>query len=61
MQTSVKGANYYLMPDGNDDGLGNHGIETYTMEEFAKQAPKLFQFLVDQGIINPDGTLRDND
>jgi ABC-type proline/glycine betaine transport system substrate-binding protein len=49
-----------LEPDGNDDGLGNHGVHTYTAEEFKKQAPKLYQWLIQQGIINEDGTLPDD-
>ena len=48
------------MPNGNDDGLGNHGIQTYTTEEVREQNPKLYQWLVDQGIIYQDGSLNDN-
>jgi hypothetical protein len=48
---------YVRLPDGNDDGLGNHGIQTYTAEEFKKAYPKLYQYLIDLKIINPDGTL----
>ena len=33
------------------------GIETYTSEEFQKEHPELFKYLIDQGIINYDGTV----
>jgi len=45
------------MPDGNDDGRGNHGIQTYTSEEFKRAQPKLYRYLIDKKIINLDGTL----
>jgi RHS repeat-associated protein len=48
---------YARMPDGDDDGRGNHGIHTYTSEEFKQAQPKLYQYLIDKKIINPDGTL----
>jgi hypothetical protein len=48
---------YAQMPDGNDDSKGNHSIHTYTSQEFKKAHPKLYQHLIDKGIINDDGTL----
>ena len=47
---------YARMPDGNDDDLGNHGIQTYTAEEFKQTHPKLYQYLIDKKIIIPDNT-----
>lgn len=58
---AVPGANFNVFPDGNDDGLGNHGIHTYTTAELKEQNPKLFQYLVDQGILNENGTLKDDE
>ncbi len=49
------------LPDGDDDGLSNHNIQTYTSEELAKNRPDLYLFLVNQGIINADGILRNDD
>ncbi len=51
-------SDYALMPDGNEDGRGNHGIETYSAEEFKKTHPLLYQYLIDKKIINPDGTVK---
>ena len=50
-------SDYAQMPDGNDDGLGNHSVHTYTSEEFKKAHPNLYQHLINKGIINDDGTL----
>ena len=55
--TAIEGANFNIMPDGNDDQLGNHSIHTYTSEEVRQQNPKLYQWLLDQGIINSNGTI----
>lgn len=50
---------YARMPDGDDDGRGNHGIETYTAEEFKQAQSGMYQYLIDKKIINPDGILVD--
>ncbi|MBS1978691.1 MAG: hypothetical protein JST46_15075 [Bacteroidetes bacterium] len=48
---------YVQMPDGNDDGLGNHRIETYTADEFKKVAPKIWKYLIDKKIIYDNGEI----
>jgi RHS repeat-associated protein len=50
-------SDYTVMPDGNEDGLGNHGIHTYTAEEFRATHPKVYQYLLEKKIINEDGTI----
>ena len=56
----IEDALFYEMPEGNEDNLGSHGIHTYTAEELKKAHPKLYAYLVEQKIINEDGTLRDD-
>ncbi len=58
---AIPGTILAQMPDGNDDGRGNHGVETYTAEELAEQRPDIYLFLVKQGIINANGELIDNE
>ncbi len=48
---------YVRLPDGDEDGRGNHGIQFYTAEQVKNANPKLYQYLIDKGIINSDGTL----
>jgi hypothetical protein len=51
---------FNLLSDGNDDGYGNHGIQTYTIKEVKKANPNLYKWLIEQGIINEDGTLNED-
>ncbi len=56
----IEGAEGTQSKDGNDDGLGNHSIQTYTAAEVQEQNPELYQWLIDQGIINENGNLNNN-
>ena len=40
--------------------MGNHGVHTYTSAEVKEQNPVLYQYLIDQGYINQDGTLHED-
>ncbi|MFY0594304.1 hypothetical protein [Roseivirga sp.] len=42
------------------DRFGGHDVHTYTTEELIEQNPELFQYFVDQGILNDDGSLKED-
>ena len=56
----VPGADWVVAPDREDEEYGGHYVQTFTTEEFKQSAPVLFQYLIDSGYINPDGTLIEN-
>lgn len=56
---AIEGANFNIMPFVVDR-FGGHDVHTYTTSELKEQNPKLFQYFVDQGILNDDGTLKED-
>jgi len=60
--STVAGGNtdHVYAPDKPDEAHGGHYIQTFTTAEFKAAAPKLYQHLIDSGIINPDGSLVEN-
>lgn len=56
----VPGSDWVIAPDRENEKHGGHYIQTFTVSEFKKAAPRLFQYLVDAGYINPDGSLNEN-
>ena len=56
----VPGADWVVAPNRPDEEHGGHYVQTFTAAEFKKAAPRIFQYLIDQGYIHPDGTLVNN-
>lgn len=56
----VPGSDWLMAPDREDEDHGGHYIQTFTASEFKEAAPHLFQYLIDAGYINPDGSLIEN-
>lgn len=42
-----------IIPDGVDDDLGNHSVETYTdIKQLKEDHPNIYNMLVGAGLIN---------
>ncbi|MDD4742618.1 MAG: RHS repeat-associated core domain-containing protein, partial [Bacteroidales bacterium] len=54
----IPGSDWVLAPDRVDEEYGGHYVQTFTASEFKEAAPRLYQYLIDAGYINPDGTLK---
>jgi RHS repeat-associated protein len=53
----IPNSDWLIVPDKEDENYGGHLIETFTAKEFQEAHPKLFQYLIDNKFINPNGTL----